>query len=120
MVTLPKGTKILGTTTRLDCKIDNGVLNKRKVCMYVRGDQQTKESFNPADLYSPVLKATEARLLAAIPAEHGFPLLKTDTLQALLYGDMENDKVYIRPPDWWQEPVPEDDYITKYYIIIIS
>jgi hypothetical protein len=75
--------------------------------MCVRGDQQTEESFNPSDLYSPVLKASEARLLAAIAAEHGCPLLKTDTLQAFLYGDMEDDKVYIRPPDWWPEPVPE-------------
>jgi hypothetical protein len=100
-------TKVLGTTTRLDYKVDNGVLTKRKVRMCVRGDQQTEESFNPSDLYSPVLKAPEARLLAAIAAEHGCPLLKTDTRQAFLYGDMGDDKVYIRPPDWWPEPVPE-------------
>ncbi len=83
--------------------------------MCVQGDQQTEESFNPSDLYSPVLKAPEtrllaapeARLLAAIAAEHGCPLLKTDTRQAFLYGDMEDDKVYIRLPDWWPEPVPE-------------
>ena len=106
-VPLPKGTKVLGTTTRLDYKVDNGVLTKRKVRMCVRGDQQTEESFNPSDLYSPVLKAPEARLLAAIAAEHGCPLSKTDTRQAFLYGDMGDDKVYIRPPDWWPEPVPE-------------
>ena len=35
------------------------------------------------------------------------PLLKTDTRQAFLYGDMGDEKVYIRPPDWWPEPVPE-------------
>ena len=32
---LPKGTKVLGTTTRLDYKVDNGVLTKRKVRMCV-------------------------------------------------------------------------------------
>jgi hypothetical protein len=88
----------LGTTTRLDYKVDNGVagvLTKRKVCMCVRGDQQTEERFNPSDLYSPVLKAPEARLLAAIAAEHCCPLLKTDTRQAFLYGDIGDDKVYI-------------------------
>jgi hypothetical protein len=79
-----QGDKSLGTTTRLDYKVDNGVLTKRKVCMCVRGDQQTEESFTPSDLYSPVLKALEARLLAAIAAEHGCPLLKTDKRQAFL------------------------------------
>ncbi len=107
----PKEAKILGTTTRLDSKIDNGVLAKRKVRMCVRGDQQLEDSFNPTNLYSPVPKAPEARLLNAIAAEHGCPLFKltTDAWQAFpsLYGDMGDDKVYIRPPDWWPEPIPE-------------
>ncbi len=34
-------------------------------------------------------KAPEARFLAAIAAEYGCPLLKTDTRQAFLYGEME-------------------------------
>ncbi len=62
-VPLPKGTKILVTNTRLDYKVDNGVLTKRKFRMCVRGDQQTEERFNPSDLYSPVLKAPEDYLL---------------------------------------------------------
>jgi hypothetical protein len=40
-----KGDKSLGTTTRLDNKVDYGVLTKRKVLVCVRGDQQTEESF---------------------------------------------------------------------------
>ncbi len=49
-----------------------------------------------------------ARLLAAIAVEYGCPLLKTDTRQAFLYGEMEEgEKVYIRPPDWWPEPTLE-------------
>jgi hypothetical protein len=52
--------------------------------------------YNSSDLHSLLLKAPEARLLAAIEAEYGCPLLKTDTRQAFLYGDnMENDKVYM-------------------------
>ncbi len=36
-VPLPKGGKVLSTTTLLDYKIDNGMLTKRKVRMCVRG-----------------------------------------------------------------------------------
>ena len=66
-----------------------------------RGDQQIEGlSFNSSDLYAPTLKAPEARLLAAIAVEHSCPLLKTDTRQAFLYGEMgEDETVYIRPPD---------------------
>ncbi len=57
------------------------------------------ESFISSDLYAPTLKVPEARLLAAIAAEYCCPLLKADTLQAFLYGGMEEDeKVYIRLP----------------------
>ncbi len=73
-----------------------------------RGNQQEGERFKSPDLYAPTFKAPEARLLAAIAAEYGCPLLKTDTRQAFLYGEMGEDKtVYIRPPDWWQEPIPD-------------
>jgi hypothetical protein len=51
--------------------------------------------------------ATEAKLLLAIAAEHGCRVTKTDTQQAFLYGDMCDDVVYIWPPDWWPEPIPE-------------
>ncbi len=85
------------------------MLIKRKVRLCARRDHQVEgDSFISSDLYAPTLKAPEARLLAAITAEHGCPLLKTDTLQAFHYGEMEEDeKVYIRPPDWWPEPIPD-------------
>ena len=67
---------------------------KRKVCLCARGDQQVEgESFKSSDLYAPTLKAPEARLLAAIAGEYGCPLLKTNTLQALLYQEMGEDKM---------------------------
>ncbi len=76
--------------------------------MCVRGDQQIAGvSFKETDLYAPVLKAAEARLLLALAAANGDKVIKTDTKQAYLYGDMGDDVVYIRPPDWWPEPVPE-------------
>jgi hypothetical protein len=84
------------------------MLSKIKVHMCVQGDQQRGRIDNQsADVYSPTLKATEARLLTAIGAEHGCKIYKTDTSQAFLYGDMGDDKVYIRPPAWWQEEIPE-------------
>ena len=70
VVELPQGAKVLGTTTRPEYKINNGVFEKYKVRMCVRGDQQREGvDFNASDLYSPVLKAPEAQLLAAIAAE---------------------------------------------------
>ncbi len=81
-----KGLKIHDTLTRLEYKEDNGTFLTRKVHLCARGDQQVEgESFTSSDLYAPTLKAPEARLLAAIAAEHGCPLLKTDTLEAFLY-----------------------------------
>ena len=71
-----------------------------------RGDQQIPGvSFRESDLYSPVLEATEARLLLALAAAEGAKVIKTNTKQAYLYGDM--GVVYIRPPDWWPIPFPE-------------
>ncbi len=88
--------------TRLEYKEDNDTFLKRKTRLCVRGDQQVKRvSYCSSDLQAPTLKAPEARLLAAITVEHGCPLLNADTRQAFLQGDMgEDDKVYIKPPDW--------------------
>ena len=104
----PPGVKILGTTTVCDYKMDNGVFQKRKVRMCVRGDQQVEGvNFHASDLYSPTVKAAEVRLLAAIAAEHDAPIYKTDTRQAFLYGSMEDEDIYVRPPDWWCDQIPE-------------
>ncbi len=34
-------------------------------------------------------------------------MLKTGTKQAFLNGEIGDEKRYIRPPDWWAEPVPQ-------------
>jgi hypothetical protein len=95
------GGKIHDTITALEYKEDNGNFLKVKARMCVRGDRQIAGvRFKETDLYAPVLKAAEARLLFA-------KVIKTDTKQAYLYGDMGDDVVYIRPPDWWPEPIPE-------------
>ncbi len=55
-----------------------------------RGYQKISgDSFKESDLYSPVLKATEARLLLALAATEGAKVIKADTKQAYLYGDCD-------------------------------
>ncbi len=44
--------------------------------------------------------------MAAIAAQHGAKMYKTDTTQAFLYRDVEED-LLVRAPDWWPELVPE-------------
>jgi hypothetical protein len=102
------GARIQDTITRLEYKRDNGYFLKVKACLCVRGGQQIAGvSFKETDLYAPVLKAAEALLLLALAEANGSKVLKTDTKQAYLYGDMGDDVVYRRPPDWWPEPIPE-------------
>ncbi len=61
--------KIHDTLTRLEYKEDNGEFLKNKVRLCARGDQQIPGvSFQEFDLYAPVLKAAEARLLLALAA----------------------------------------------------
>ena len=44
----------------------------------------------------------------AVAAQHGAEIYGTDTKQAFLYGDMADDEdVYVQPPDWWFDPIPE-------------
>jgi hypothetical protein len=48
---------------------------KYKVHMTVRGDQKVEgNSFDPEDIYAPVLKHYEGRLLLAIAAAEGCPV----------------------------------------------
>jgi hypothetical protein len=99
----------MNTITRLEYKEDNGTFLKRKVRLCASGDQQVEGvSFNSFDLHAPTLKSTEARILAAIAAEHSCLILKNDTRQAFPYGEMgQDEQVHIRPLDWCPEPFPE-------------
>ncbi len=108
-VVMPKpGVKIHNTLTSLEYKEDNSEFLKNKVRLCARGDQQIQGvSFQESDLYAPVLKEAEARLLLALAAANGAKVVKTNTKQAYLYCNMGDDMVYIRQPDWWPEPVQE-------------
>ena len=79
----------MGTLTLWEYNEDNRTLVKFKVRMVVRGDQYVEgESFSASDLYAPVLKAWEARLILAIATAEGCSVYKTDTSQAFLYVSM--------------------------------
>ncbi len=43
------------------------------------------------------MKASEVRLMVAIAAQYGCKLLKTDTKQAFLNGEIGDEKIYFRP-----------------------
>ena len=76
----------MGMTTRWEYKVTNGVFEKRKVRLCAMGNQQIAGvHFNESDLYAPVLKAHEVRLLVAIAAQHGATIYKYDTSQVFLY-----------------------------------
>jgi hypothetical protein len=106
------GVKIHDTLTRLEYKEDNSEFLQNKVRLCTRGDQQIPGvSFQESDLYAPVLKTAGAGLLLALAGwscsgEWGQGS-QDRYKQAYLYCDMGDDVVYIRPPDWWPEPVSE-------------
>ncbi len=100
--------KIHDTLTGLEYNEDNCEILKNKVRPCARGDQQIPGvSFQESDLYAPVLKAAEARLLFALSVANGAKVVKIYTKQACLYCNMGDDMAYIRLPDWWPAQVPE-------------
>ena len=104
------GVKILGTTTRTEYKVMNGELKKQRVRLCAMGNQQKDSEgthFRAGELYAPVIKATELRAIFALGAKHGASFMGSDTKQAFLNGEIGTELLYIRPPNWWPEPVPE-------------
>ena len=94
-------------TTRTEYNIPNGVFGKRKVRLCSLGDQQEEGlQFNQLDIYLPVLKSAEVSLVVTIAAHHGAKMYTTDTTQAYVSGDVEED-LFVLAPDWWLELVPE-------------
>jgi hypothetical protein len=51
------------------------------------------------------MKAGEVQLFIAIAAKHRLNLFKSDTKQAFLNEDIGDEKIFVRPPDWWPEHV---------------
>ena len=54
----------------------------------------------------PLEKSGMDILFVAIAAQHGLNLFKSDTKQAFLNGDIGEEKIYVRAPDWWPKHVP--------------
>jgi hypothetical protein len=107
LVRLEEGMKLMGMTTGFDYKITNGEFEKYKTRLCAMRNQQIAGVHsNESDLYAPVLKAHEVRLLAAIAEQCDAQIYKYDTSQAFLYGDVDQN-LYARAPDWWPELVQE-------------
>jgi hypothetical protein len=106
LVRLEKGMKLMGMTTRFDYKITNGEFEKYKTRRCAMGNQQIAGvHFNESDLYTLVLKAHEVRLLAAIAEQYDAQILKYDTSQAFLYGDVDQDLYQIGGQNWFRKDV---------------
>ncbi len=45
--------------------------------------------------------------MVAIAAQYWCKMLKTVTKQAVLNGEIGDETIYIRPPDWWPKPVSQ-------------
>ncbi len=45
--------------------------------------------------------------MLAISAQCCCRITKTDTKQEFLNGEIGDEKIYICPPDWWPEPIPQ-------------
>ncbi len=70
----------MGMTTRNEYKVVNGEFSKRKSRLCAMGHQQLEGlQYNARDLYAPVLKPAEWRLLAAIAAANKTYMIKYDT-----------------------------------------
>ena len=46
-------------------------------------------------------------MILAMGAKHRAFMMKSDTKQVFLNSEIGTAVLYIRPPDWWPEPVPE-------------
>ncbi len=84
-VVLPEpGVKIHDTLAKIEYKEDNSEFLKDKVRLSARGDQQIPGvSFQDSDLYAPVLKAGEARLLLALTAANWAKVLSKHICSAI-------------------------------------
>jgi hypothetical protein len=60
------------------------------------------------------MKGSQVRLMVAI-AQYGCKMLKTGTK----HGETGDDKVYIRPPDWWPEPFSQGHALLLMKIFIM-
>ncbi len=80
------------------------MLKKQKVLLCVMKNQQ-KEGvhYQLGELYTPVMKDAEVLLFIALAAKHRLNLFKSDTKQLFLNGNISEEKIYIRLPDWWPE-----------------
>ena len=98
-----QGAKVIGTTTRTEYKVTNGVFKKHKVLLCVMGNQ-LKERKRALPAGGTVCSSDEGSRGATIRGNCGkasAQLVQVWHRQAFLIGDISEEKTYVRPPDWW-------------------
>lgn len=92
----PQARKVIGSRFVFKTK-ENGLIEKKKVRLVANGcSQRPGEDFH--ETYSPVVRSTTIRLLAAMSAELGLEMHQMDVGTAYLNGELE-ESVYIEMPD---------------------
>jgi hypothetical protein len=66
--------------------------------------QKEGVNYQLGELYAPVMKAAEVLLFMTLAAKHRLTVFKSDNKQAFLNGEIGDEKIYIRTPDWCQWP----------------
>lgn len=96
IVKRPKNRKVISSRFTLTAK-KKGNQEKRKVRLVAKGcSQRPGEYFY--ETYSPIVRSTSIRLLAAVSAELGLEMHQIDVVAAYLNGELEED-VYMDVPD---------------------
>ena len=100
IVPRPRDRKVIGSRF-VFCTKNTGNTEKKKVRFVAKGcSQRPGEDFQ--ETYSPVVKSTSVRLLAALAAEYNLEIHHMDVVTAYLNGELE-EEVYMEVPEQLSE-----------------
>ena len=100
IVPRPGDRKVIGSQL-VFCTKNTGNIEKKKVSLVAKGcSQRPGEDFQ--ETYSPVIRSTSVRLLAALAAEHNLKIHHMDVVMAYLNGELE-EEVYMEVPEQLSE-----------------
>lgn len=97
VTTLPLGKKALGNQWIYTNKYNaDSTLGRRKACLVVLGNNQTKgEDFN--ETFSPVAKLATVRIILKLAASKNWLIHQMDVSNTIIHGDFE-EEIYMKLP----------------------